>query len=397
MCEGAYDNAQLLTDLNQVDDAFRAFDPVAARNQLSATHRALLCIEEPVDPHGMARMSRQLALAFFLDQDEEAMRRWTILSRHLAPDLPWYADMEAEHPFRLAYTAVAMPTTNSPDAALLPPKGGAFFSNGRYVDQPSARIEMPAFIQVADKKKDWVRRWWQDGSAWPDHALGPAGPAPKAPKWIVSTPIDPTHAENAGKNLFSSDDVPVVAVQEKAYTEAEIAAAQQDDTVGTYRDPFEDARRRAIRRETFERSGTNSAGDEVTVKTEVVTYKRERSGGQPVTYEIFDYWTRDHPTWSRAAASGKGSVAEGYLQDWVDARPPPNTSRSPLVWVSVSAAEAYCASFGLALNSTATVEAPLKWELRRRDGKPVRVNAKGKTVTVEPDAVWDDTGFRCGS
>ena len=223
-----------------------------------------------------------------------------------------------------------------------------------------------------------------------------SAPMSVGPRKTVQTPPSPHHAEQAARSLFESQDVSLAPETEIAYTEAEIAAAQLDDVGGTYRDPFEDARRRAIRRETYARSSINDAGDTLTVKTEVVTFKRDRSSGLPITYEVFDDWIRDTPSWSRDAALAAGRVDPRYLGDWVDARPPPNTSRSPLVWVSASAAVAYCESFGLALNSDAEVEPPLKWELRLREGRPVRVNAKGKSVPVDRADAWGDTGFRCG-
>jgi len=398
-CPGAYVNDNFVTDLDAVDDAFRAFDLDGARAQLSAAHRNLLCIEERADPSGIARMSRQLALAFFLDQDIEALTRWAILSRELQPDLPWYADMDSEHPFRVQFQQVEMPERAGPAAALVPPKKGGYFWNGRFTADPQLPIEMPGLVQAADKSGAWIKVWWQDGSAWPDHTLGPVGPAPAAPRWLTEPTSDPRHAARARQGLFSEAEAPVEEPRtaEPAYSDSEIASAKQEDVAGTYRDPFEDARRRAIRREYFETTSTNESGDQVTVKTEVVTYKRDRSAGQPITYEIFYYWLRDNGSWEAGAAVDAGMAVAGYLGDWQGGKPPPNTSRSPLVWVSQAAAESYCGSYGVPL---AAAEGPpihddLKWEWRASAGKAVRVNAKGKINEADPGDVFEDTGFRC--
>ncbi len=393
-CEGPYKNEALVAELDAIDEAFRAFDPAKARRLLSATHRSLLCLDERADPTGIARLARQLALTFFFDQDEDAMRRWSMLSRKLEPDLPWHTDMGEDHAFRAQFTAFEIAEMAGPDASLMPAKQGGVFWNGSLVSEPKAPMEMPALVQLADKKGLWIRAWWQDGSAWPDNLLGPPGAAPSAPRWLTEEATsDPRHAEHAGLPLFTAAEPAIESEPAgSAYTDQEIAAAEAEDAAGHYRDPFEDARRRAIRRVHYQSTATNDAGDEVTINTEIVTFKRDRSGGNPVTYEIFDYWTRDVQEW----APGPGAV-DGYLQDWVDSRPPPNTSRTPVVWVSFAAAKAYCDSFGLSLPPAgeATVDEHLKWEWRVRAGEPARVNAKGKVLDSASSEVREDTGFRC--
>jgi len=436
-CDGTYQNETLIADLDAVDEALRTFDTDGARELLSGAHRRLLCLDERADPEGIARLSRQLALTFFFDQDEDAMRRWSMLSRELAPDLPWYADMAEDYPFRALFSGFEIAAPAGPDASLIPPKNGGIFWNGRYVDTVEAPMEMPALIQVADKKGQWIQAWWQDGSAWPESVLGPPGPPLKSPKWLTEATPDPRHGEHAGRPLFSEPEEAVAAVEEApaepaeteepalaepstepadstdavaaprapapqakeapTYSEAEIAAARDEAEAGAYRDPFEDARRRAIRREFFSSVATNDAGDTVTINTEVVTFKRDRSGGEPVTYEIFDYWKRDAGAWEPAEAVAAGQADTDYLQDWIDGRPPPNSSQRPVVWVSFAAATAYCDTFGLALPDAAElpVGTELKWEWRLDGDQPARVNAKGKRVGTESSASREDTGFRC--
>jgi len=397
VCPGPYTNELLLADLDAIDDTFRAFDPDGARTRLSTAHRMLLCLEERADPVGIARLSRQLALTFFFDQDEDAMRRWSMLSRKLAPDLPWHADLGADHPFRAQFSAFEIAEMAGPEKSLLPPKSGGVFWNGAYVDKPSAPMEMPALVQLADKKGEWIEAWWQDGSAWPEHVLGEPGATPKAPKWLTEITPDTRHAEKAALPLFSEAEVAAAEViepepAEPAFTQEEIAAAKTEVAAGDYRDPFEDARRRAIRREHYQSTGTNDAGDQVTISTEVVTFRKDRSGGKPVTYEVLDYWSRDAKEWA------PGTHADsGYLKDWVDSRPPPNASKKPVVWVSFEAAVAYCASYGLTLPPAASpgVGDDPKWEWRLEGGAAVRVNAKGKAQETDRTEVHEDTGFRC--
>jgi hypothetical protein len=390
VCGESYNNERLLGDLDAIDASFRVFDRDDARDRLTGAHRSLLCLNERVDSLAMARLSRQLALTFFFDQDEDAMRRWSMLSRHLEPDLPWYADMAEDHPFRVQSEGAKIPDKAGPDSSLVPPKRGGVFWNGQFVDSVQAPMEMPALVQTADKDGVWIRAWWQDGSAWPEHVLGPPGNTPSEPKWLEPASPDQRHVAHASQPLFSDAPTPPPAApaKPKTYTEAEIVAAKVESTTGEYRDPFQEARRRAIRRESYETVSTNDDGDQVTVKTEVITYRRDRSGGQPVTYEIFGYWMRDGQSWV---------PRDGALRDWVDERPPPNASRLPVVWVSAEAALAYCGSFGLDLATIGgpAVEDPLKFEWRSKDGLPVLLNAKGKTQSAEPTAMRDDTGFRC--
>ena len=403
-CEGPYKNETLVTELDAIDEAFRAFKPDEARRLLSATHRNLICLDERADPLGIARLGRQLALTFFFDQDEDAMRRWSMMSRKLAPELPWYADMGEDHPFRSQFNEFEIADMAGPDATLIPPKNGGVFWNGSFVDQPQAPMEMPALVQLADKGGLWIETWWQDGSAWPERVLGEPGDAPKTPKWLNDAVSDARHAEHAALPLFTTPEAAEVAsipaetaAEPSAYSEEEVVAAEAQDDAGSYRDPFEDARRRAIRRVHYQSTSTNESGDNVTINTEVVTFRRDRSGGKPVTYEIFDYWTRDATDWAHGAALSVDRAEAGYLQDWIDARPPPNTSRMPLVWVSFAAAQAYCESYGLSIPPVAAppVDAALKWEWRLDGAQATRVNAKGKVQATEPGAVHEDTGFRC--
>lgn len=404
VCPGPYANQTLVADLDAVDGHISAFDTDSAREALSRIHRMLLCMEEPVDRDGLSRLGRQLSLTFFFDQDEDAMRRWGRMTKHVSPDLPWYGDMEASHPFRDAMTVLSTPELGGPDQALAVPKKGAILWNGRPATGTKLPVEMPGLVQVMDKQGALIDTWWQDGSAWPERALLDAPPTVVAPPkgWADPEP-DPRHAVSAAKPLFTEavaapEPAPEpVADATPSWSEEEIAEATRDEEAGTYIDPFSDARKRAIRREVFENTKTNEAGDTINVRTEVMTFKRDRSEGKPITAEIYVYWSRDFPDWNPATVRAQGLADDDFLADWTDDTPPQERYRAPLVHIPVALARGYCQSFGgdLPPVSQAQVHEELKWEFRLDGTAPVRVGPKGKSQPVEPDETFDDTGFRC--
>jgi len=128
-----------------------------------------------------------------------------------------------------------------------------------------------------------------------------------------------------------------------------------------------------------------------------MTFKRDRSGGEPITYEVYDYWSRDYPEWQGRAPIDRSDADEGYLSDWSDGVPPTGAARSPLVFISAQGATAYCDTFGASLPdpAAAAIGDGLDWEFRRQGDAVVRVNAKGKVKAIEPAQTFDDTGFRC--
>ncbi|NCG18302.1 MAG: hypothetical protein GWP91_04725 [Rhodobacterales bacterium] len=400
VCPGPYYNQDFLTDLDAIDASLKAFEVETARDQMKQVHRMLLCLEELVEPDGIGRLGRQLSLAFFFDQDEEAVRRWGMMSLVVSPDLPWYADMTDDHTLRQLFQEFEVPPLAGPDAVLAPPKKGAIFWNGQLLAEPKAPIEIPGLVQVADKTGLLVGVWWQDGAAFPEDILGPPGNQPSPPKWYTVAPRDPRFAERAALPMFgeAAPEVPSEPKPEIVIDAEVLASVAEEDAPGTYRNPFEDAQRRAIRRETFQTTTTNDAGDEVTLKTEVMTFAREdKSGGKPITYQVFQYWLKDVPEWSRAAATTAELGDAGYLSDWVSDKPPPNASRLPMVWVPYAAAEAYCGSFGKSLPGVdAEFDDALAWEWRTSATGTVRRNVKGKLKEdTDPSLSREDTGFRC--
>lgn len=397
VCAGLYDNEQLLVELDGVDAALRDLDVDGAREQMKGVHKRLLCLEEPVDPLGLGRFARQLSVAFFFDQDEDAMLRWGRLTRTVAPDLPWPADLDPEHPLRAALEARPQPKAARNPLALSVPKKAVLYLNGSPIADSEVAIETPGLGQLEDKG-DW-RVWWQDGSAFPEDLLGEPGSEPELPKKSDAVAGDPRHLEQAALALFSAPvEVPEGPAPELVVDEADVALATAEQAPGTYTDPFESARRRAIRRVVFERQSTNEAGDTITKTIEVVTLAREdRSEGKPVTGQIWEYWLKDWPDWKPAAALEAGRADDTYLSDWVDGHPAPNRSRAPLVYVPHRAAAAYCASFDKQLPPVdAAFDDALDWEWRARGAEVVRVNPKGRVrVEKQASAAYDDTGFRC--
>lgn len=395
VCAGPYDNGQLLVDLDAIDDTLGTLDLDGARDRMKEVHKRLLCLEEPVDPLGLGRFARQLSVAFFFDQDEDAMLRWGRLTRTVAPDLPWPADLDPEHPLRAALESRPEPKAAASPDTLAVPKRAVLYLNGQAIDQSTVAIETPGLGQLS-ASGDW-ESWWQDGSAFPALVTGD-GEAPALPRRWEPRAGDPVHLARAAEPLFGEPvEAPTDPPPELVIDEAAVAEATAERDPEAYSDPFESARRRAIRRVVFESTDTNEAGDTITRTVEVVTFAREdRSGGKPVTYEIWQFWLEDNPSWKPEAARASGRADAGYLGDWVDGHPPPNRSRSALIGVPASAASAYCASFEKELPPVeARFEDALAWEWRQGPGAIVRVNPKGKSREASPSEILEDTGFRC--
>jgi len=184
VCSSVYTHDQFFRDMNEVDRLVADLDIQGAKRKLSDARTALRCIDEVVQPTYLARFGRQMALIFFFDQDEDATRRWGLLSRYSDASFPWPREYPADHPFREQVESSDDPILGGPAAAsLAPPKKGGIFMNGHLLTRPEAPAEVPVFMQVADKKGVVIASFWQDGARFPDVVLAPAGPEPLPPKW----------------------------------------------------------------------------------------------------------------------------------------------------------------------------------------------------------------------
>jgi hypothetical protein len=184
VCSSTYTHDRFFGDMNEVDGFLDDLDIKGAKRKLSDTRTSLRCIDQIVQPTYLARFGRQMALIFFFDQDEDATRRWGLLSRYSDSSYPWSTEHPSDHPFRDQVETSDDPILGGPSSAsLAPPKKGGVFMNGHLLTRPEAPAEVPVFMQVADKKGVVIASFWQDGARFPDVVLGPPGPEPVPPKW----------------------------------------------------------------------------------------------------------------------------------------------------------------------------------------------------------------------
>ncbi len=123
-------------------------------------------------------------------------------------------------------------------------------------------------------------------------------------------------------------------------------------------------------------------------------------GVRVVTRNDFARWLEDHPDWTRDSAIARGKASHDYLSDWEDGKP--KKGSAPMVFVTWTAAQAYCKSRGglppldaPPLTWTESADQPFQ-EWRSKDGAPAY---RRKDGTNSPSVKTTDsnnfTGFRC--
>lgn len=395
-CPERWEAARMDAELAAADAALAAGDVDTGRAHLSTAHRQALCLDAVVRPSQVARLSRSLALAFFYDQDGDATRRWGLSARQASPALPWdETRFPPDHPFRAEVEDGDLPALAGPEGVGLAfPKKGAVFAAGHLLTAPLARIEVPLLVQVTDKDGAVVDAWWQDGAAFPERGLGPAGAAPSAPKWFVPEAAPPVTAVAVAapavvEPVVAAPPEPVVVA---AATPEPAPVAAAAPLPGEYVDPFSDARRRALSREVSVRESVDEAGNRTVVRTEVLTFVSDPSDGSPVSVGHFADWLRDYPEWAPGGDLARRQ-SEGYLAGW-----PPADRDALVTRVSFAAAQAYCGSWGnvVAPVDAAAVDA-LGREWRSASGSPVQLFRGGETRPADPLSSADDLGFRCSN
>lgn len=400
ICNEPYAVTAWSAALDATDAKLAAADAEGARQQLAETHRALLCLRDLAPTPLVGRMAQLLALTFFYDQDENAIRRWSVLARlSSAPPLD-DARFPDGHPFRTMYDEAEDFGVNGPEGVgfVFPPGGGVFL-NGALLTETRAPVEVPGLLQVFDRKGAQVEVVWIDGSAFPEELLGPAGPTPVMPKALAKAASRAPKAPKASK----ADPVAVVSADDSRKVDA-IGALSDDELLahvdaGDYVDPFTDARRRALVRSVTERELVGADGAVGMVRTEVITFVSDPSGGKLVTQDQYAKWLVDYGEWSPGGSmakrtAGEGYSGEGYLSSWSGGKPP--SPSAPVTRVTFAAARAYCRSWG---NDVAGVDVPVdgatRWEWRRQGDQPELRDASGAVQPADARLAPPDAGFRC--
>lgn len=361
----------------------------ASTQSLSKAHKKLLCVDQIVPPALMAHLGQLFSMAFFFDQDDDAASRWMRSGDYASPGREWPDMIAAGHPLRGLESDLDKAVSGPKGYGLLVPKKASFFMNGRFSDRPLALVETPLLIQIVDRKGTVEASWWQDGAAFPKERLIEGGPLLLPPRWLAAKDIVPTPTPTPTPALTQDPAVSKQAEPIVQYT--------TPSETKVYVDPFEDARTRRVLREKSERTIESANGGTTIVRTEIISYIPDPSAGRPVTYQHFEQWLQDSSQWHKNNAIQAGTADGSYLTGWTETRHPDGMRRDSVVWISFSAARAYCESFGGGLETRGDKdgEAP-KWEWRLIDDRAVRVNALGKIKEeLHPENTYPDVGFRC--
>ena len=99
-CSAPVGSTDIVEKMNEAETALAEFDLGKYRTILMDVHDVLPCVYDRVHPNYITRYARQMAMAYFLDQDEMTMAQWGTLASANG-DLPWPASLDDEtHPFR---------------------------------------------------------------------------------------------------------------------------------------------------------------------------------------------------------------------------------------------------------------------------------------------------------
>ena len=130
-CNEPFSSNDFITKMNTADAALAEFNIEVYRSTLSDVQDLLPCTHDRIHPNLITRYARQMAMSYFLDQDEMTMAQWGTLAM-VNVELPWPATLEDEtHPFRDSMSFIEEPWINGPEGAgLNPPKGGAILLDG---------------------------------------------------------------------------------------------------------------------------------------------------------------------------------------------------------------------------------------------------------------------------
>ncbi|MBT3291695.1 MAG: hypothetical protein HN380_30410, partial [Victivallales bacterium] len=173
--------------LNQIDSNFDRFDTAKAEEHLGELRRRLPCLTTVIDQQDLVRLARQQAALAFFSQDIWEMARWGHAADTVLPEHPWPDGFGEDHPMRQQLVLLETVAIVGPEERFLaPPRGGGIFWNGVLLTEPKAPLETPGLVQMAGHTGEVVFSYWQDGGAFREEVLAPAGSRAKTikpPSW----------------------------------------------------------------------------------------------------------------------------------------------------------------------------------------------------------------------
>ena len=133
---------------------------------------------------------------------------------------------------------------------------------------------------------------------------------------------------------------------------------------------------------------------EVPVRAAVV----RAPSGRFVTHRAFARWLASHPEYQREAAMANGRGDQNHLAGWDGTTPPAGRAGAPIVNVSWSAANAYCAGRGglPSVESELPVHNDVQMEFRRNGSEAVVLEDGTRRIPITPaSGATPITSFRC--
>jgi hypothetical protein len=221
-CNEPFATNDFVAKMDAADTALAEFDLEKFRALLADIQDLLPCTFDRIHPNFITRYARQMAMSYFLDQDEMTMAQWGTLALSNA-ELAWPSGLDDEtHPFRDALSFMEEPWINGPEGAgVNPPKGGAVLLDGVFLDKALTSAETPHFVQLVDKRGLVLESFWQEGSGFA-HRLLKADPAPPvSPTWYTA----PDLSLDPMKPLQLTEEQKAVTAKLRAEAEAEKAEA----------------------------------------------------------------------------------------------------------------------------------------------------------------------------
>ncbi len=180
-CEGDWDNARVLTTLDEADATLMEADIPATRKLLRSIASGFPCLEELAEKPVLGRFGRTMALMSFFEQDEIGAARWGTMANVTDPDGEWA--VPEGHPLRDIIDEAEEPVMGRAEGGFKIQEKGAVFMNGTLVLEPQGLSEVPYLVQIFDKNGFPYNNFWQDGAAFNETVLDPEGPVLEPPKW----------------------------------------------------------------------------------------------------------------------------------------------------------------------------------------------------------------------
>ncbi|MCB9672048.1 MAG: hypothetical protein H6736_13480 [Alphaproteobacteria bacterium] len=231
MCDAIYTVSDLRGAIREAAGLVEAGRGDRASDVLGRTRDVLHCMNELVPTEDLVAFAETRAIASFLVQEADDAVRWGRLVEVLEPEHTWPETAGGVQMLLEDADDVRMSTADG--KGFLVEKGGSVFLDGKFLPEPSAWAGMPHLVQVFNGKGHLLKGHWQDGGAFPEELLGPAG-ALSEPRYFDAATSTITPRGKPPSDLPKRDPIPklvlvgggLVVVSGALYTLAGISHAR---------------------------------------------------------------------------------------------------------------------------------------------------------------------------